>query len=242
MKLVISLLLICFFVAGCKVFDVDSTPKPYEVQYTSTPIKVDGKLDEAIWEKAKPLDFRPLPKYTCTEKGIVKIIWDDKYVYVGGVLHDSDIVQESTKNWEHHYKTGDLMEVFLKPLNQPYYWEIYSTPNNLKTSFFFLSQGRLGLPSGFEYKTPGLKVASICDGTFNNAKDVDKLWTTEIAIPRKELEKCGEKITAGKVWTYLIGRYNYSVHLKKKELTTSVHPKSGSFHDFTSWSYLKFVK
>jgi Carbohydrate family 9 binding domain-like len=242
MKLTIAFLSLAIFVTGCNFCSLGTSSNQYKVHYTKTPIKIDGKLDEAAWKKAKPLDFRALPKSSCTEKGMVKMLWDDKYVYVSGVLHDTDIVQEATENWLHHYQTGDLMEVFLKPGGKRHYWEIYSTPNNLKTSFFFLSGGRARLSGCFDYKISGLQVASISEGTFNNEKDIDTLWTTEIAIPRKELEKDGGKIAPGEVWTFLIGRYNYSIHLDKKELTTSGYPASGSFHDFRSWNHLKFVK
>jgi len=243
MKIIISLFLLCFFVTGCKFCNFSSPPKPYEVHYTDTPIKVDGKLDEEIWEKAKPLSFKPIPRSLCTENGIVRILWDDKYVYVGGVFHDSDIVQLSKKNWRNYYRTGDLMEVFLRPSGKRYYWELYATPNNLKNSLFYLSGGRLGLYTRprTRYKLEGMLVASTCEGTLNNEKDYDKQWTTEMAIPIKDLEKHGEKIIPGKVWDFLIGRYNYSVHLDNKELTRSGKPRSNNFHDFKSWSHLKFM-
>ena len=74
----------------------------------------------------------------CTENENVKIIWDNKYIYVGAKLYDSDIVQESNEDWGHHYRTGDVMEVFLKPNGKRNYWEIYTTPNSKKTAFFII--------------------------------------------------------------------------------------------------------
>ena len=238
MKLIVYLTFICLFITGCKSVTTDT----YKVHYANTPIKLDGKLDEPEWNKANSLKFKPLLGGLYTELGFVKILWDSKYVYVGGIFNDSDIVQESDKNWKHHYRSGDVMEVFLKPKNKRYYWEIYATPNSRKTSFFYLSKGRLGLSSGFRHKTPGIIVASSCDGTFNNPDDHDKRWTTEVAIPRNELEKNREKIIPGKVWSFLIGRYNYSAHLDSIELTTSGIPSKEGFHDFNSWNYLKFIK
>lgn len=234
-------LLLTSLLTGCNSAYHASTSKEYEVHYSSTPIKVDGKLNEPIWTKAKALRFKPIPRSLCIENGIVKILWDDKYVYVGAVFCDSDIVQLSKRNWRHYYRTGDLIEVFLKPAEKRYYWELYATPNNLKNSLFYISGGRAGLYNRSRYKVEEMLVASTCDGTLNNEKDYDKQWTVDMAIPVKELEKYGEKITPGKVWNFLIGRYNYSIHLDRKELTRTGTPQSNNFHDYKSWGKLKFI-
>ena len=247
MKLTLSLLCLCLLLAGCKSFKTDRAAdnSTYKVHYTATPIKIDGKMDDPAWNQAKALSFSPpsISSPECIENGKVKILWDDKYVYVGGTLTDSDIVQEGDKNWEHLYKTGDLMEVFLQRKGERHYWELYAAPNNKKTSFFFLSKGRLGLPSGFEHKVTGMRVKSTCNGTLNNPKDRDVSWTTEMAIPRKELERNGVKIVPGQIWHFLIGRYNYSIYLDEKELSMVGTPcERVSYHNFDAWSWLEFVK
>ena len=235
-----SILLFCALLAGCGSIVPKPTPKPYEVHYTNVPIKIDGKLDESAWKKAKPLNLKPIPRSLCTENGTVKILWDDKYVYFGGVFRDSDIIQFANKNWRHYYITGDIMEVFLAPVDKPYFWELYATPNNLKNSLFFWSGGRLGLRVRPQRRIEGMLVKSTCEGTLNNEEDHDKQWTAEMAVPIKDLEKDGGKIKPGKVWYFLIGRYNYSIHLNQKELTRSGTPRSNSFHDYKSWGTLKF--
>jgi len=239
MKFILFLIL-CIFIAGCSSNNIEKI-KFYKVNRTSTAIKIDGKLNEPAWTSAKSINFKRMPPYKCTEKAHAKILWDDSYIYFAGVFYDSDIVQEANQDGQHHYATGDLMEVFLKPQNKTYYWEVFATPNNKKTSFFRLSRGRIGLPSN-NYKMPGLVAASSCTGTLNNPSDYDTLWTVEIAIPIKELEKNGEKITSGKIWRFLLGRYNYSAYLDRKELTMSGNPCGGNFHNFKSWNYLKLVK
>jgi len=237
MEKAFTILLFCALLAGCGSI----APKPYEVHYTNVPIKIDGKLDDPAWEKAKSLDLKPIPRSLCTENGTVKILWDDKYVYFGGVFCDSDIVQLSDQNWRHYYRTGDIMEVFLKPADKRYYWELYTTPNNLKNSLFYWAGGRRGLRGNPVCRIEGMLVKSSCEGTLNNANDYDKQWITEMAVPLKALEKHGAKIVPGKVWNFLVGRYNYSIHLDRKELTRSGNPRSNSFHDYKSWSRLKFM-
>ena len=236
----------CFTILFALVSGCRSIPKEqiYTAEYSKEKIKIDGKLDEKAWEKAEKLSFQALDGSFCTENGTAKIIWDDKYIYVGAKLYDSDIVQEGDKDWEHLYKTGDLLEVFLKPNGRLNYWEIYSTPSNRKTAFFFPSKGRLGLPSGFAYRMPGLIVASTCNGTLNNVNDRDKYWTTELAIPRKALEKHNGQILPRKEWLFLVSRYNYSVYFDtRQELSLTGKPAGGGgYHNFKSWRSIKFVR
>ncbi len=220
----------CFSILLALVSGCNSIPKKqiYTAEYSTEKIKIDGKLDEKAWAKADTLSFQALDGSFCTENGTAKIIWDDKYIYVGAKLYDSDIVQESNEDWVHHYKTGDVLEVFLKPNGRLNYWEIYATPNSKKTAFFYYSRGRVGLPSGFSSKMPGLIVASTCNGTLNNVNDRDQFWTTEMAIPRKELEKHGGKIIPGKEWSFLVSRYNYSAYFDRGvELSLTGKPAGG---------------
>ncbi len=231
-------------VSGCQFLQNNDGGKAYTAEYSTEKINVDGKLDEKAWQNAEELSFQALDDSSCTENGIVKIIWDDKYIYVGAKLYDSDIVQEGDKDWEHLYLTGDVLEVFLKPNGKLNYWEIYATPNSKTTAFFYYSRGRLGLPSGFAYKMPGLIVASTCNGTLNNVNDRDKFWTTEMAIPRKELEEHHGQILPGKEWRFLVSRYNYSAYFDTfQELSLTGKPAGkGGFHNFKSWRFIKFSR
>lgn len=199
MKNILIIFLLVSLLTGCNSVHNASEPRVYEVNYSKTPIKIDGKLNEPAWTKAENLTFNPIPRSLCTENGTVKILWDDKYVYVGAVLRDSDIVQLSKRNWRHYYRTGDLIEIFLKPAEKCYYWELYATPNNLKNSLFFFSGGRAGLYDRSRHRLEKMLVASTCDGTLNNEKDYDKQWTIEMAIPTKDLEKHGGKLAQEKL-------------------------------------------
>jgi len=243
-RFIISLYIFCFLLAGCNSIKVDPDPDTYKVHYANTPIKVDGKLDEAIWLKAKPLTFKANAGSLCTENGVVKIVWDDKYLYISGVLEDSDIFQRATKNWRYLYATGDTFEVFIKPEKQTYYWELYATPNSLKNSLFYFSRyrNRRSRYSKPKAKIKEMLVASTFYGTLNDARDYDEKWITEMAIPIKSLDKNGEKIGLGKVWKFLVGRYNYGVSFYETELSRTGTPIGNNFHNSKSWGKMKFVK
>ena len=125
--------------------------------YTPVPVKIDGVLDDEAWVGAAVYQMSPSRDKAAggaklAEPGEVRFCWDETNFYLAAKFHDSDIVAEGTEDQLHHYKMGDLVELFLKPADATWYWELYVTPANRKTSFWFPGGGRLGLPSGFEYE------------------------------------------------------------------------------------------
>ncbi len=206
---------------------------------TETPVKIDGVLDDDVWSTAKayPLYLGkddPTEKDSPMEAGEARLAWDDQYLYVAVLYHDSDIVAEGTKDQEHHYLMGDLAEVFLKPEANTWYWELYVTPHGKKTHLWFPGSGRMGLKSSEAYSME-LHVAAQCQGTLNDWKDKDTSWTGEMAIPIKELERFGDKFGPDTAWTILVSRYNYSRYLPLRGPELSMTPQlpvtSYHYHD-----------
>ena len=225
-------------------------------KYTSEPVRLDGKLDEGAWAKATSYSMRlPLKARSglpesmqknigenLREKASVKLIWDDNYLYVGAEFQDSDVVQEGKEDQSHFYSTGDLLEVFLKPAKENYYWEIYGTPNNKKSWFSFPSRGRIFFPSCASYMPENFKVAASVDGTLDNWKDKDKGWTVEMAIPIKELTVYGAKFDNSADWTILLARYNYSVYLQGAELSAYPQLSNVNWHLYEEYAKLRLEK
>ncbi|MCK5114003.1 MAG: carbohydrate-binding family 9-like protein [Phycisphaerae bacterium] len=215
-------------------------------KYTDKPVVVDGKLDDACWKTAAVyklgLSADKLAKdMKLKEGGEVRFAWDDKYLYLAVSFEDNDIVAEGKQDGLHHYKMGDLCELFLKPENKSWYWELYVTPRGNKTTFFYPSKGYLGLPSGFEYQCD-LTVAAQVDGTLNDWSDKDRKWTAEMAVPLAELTKRGETFGEGSLWRVLIGRYNYSYYFDGKELSMAPQLPLTSYHLTENYGILKLEK
>ncbi|OHB58254.1 MAG: hypothetical protein A2Y12_02475 [Planctomycetes bacterium GWF2_42_9] len=169
---------------------------------------------------------------------------DDKYFYLAGTFLDSDIVAEGLEDGLHQYQFGDVCELFLKPVDYSWYWELYGTPLGQKTTFWFPGQGRLGLPSSFEKYSSGLKVAAINRGTVNEWQDYDEGWTIEMTIPIKDLTARGEKFGSDSGWRIHIGRYNYSRYLENKGPELSAFPKLSrtDFHLLNEYAVLKLQR
>ena len=142
----------------------------------------------------------------------------------------------------HHYRLGDLCELFLKSVEKPYYWELYVTPAGKKTSFFFSSKDSLKSPGSFESYTCDLKVAANNNGTLNDCNDIDTNWTGEMAMPIKDIEAQGCKFGPGYQWTVFIGRYNYSVYFDGEELSMSPRLSRTSYHLTDEYAILEFIR
>ena len=226
--------------------------------YVSGPITLDGKLDEPAWHRtpAYPLthakqQFRDstvyLQKYFrngVIEPGKVRLLWNEKYLFVGFEFTDADIIAESAGDQLQHYTLGDTAELFLKPENRSWYWECYVTPKSHKTSFFFPSRGMRGLPSVFS-KTAALKdmkAAAYAKGSLNNSWDGDRKWTAEIAIPRNEVGMAGEKLAPDVPWLIFFGRYNYGRNLETRDLSAYPEQDRMDYHTYEEYARLKMVK
>jgi hypothetical protein len=246
----IVLTLVFFIViAGCQqnMTTFDRIPLTMKALYASEVVTVDGQLHEAIWHNAEKYsldlaDDWPLGNVV-QEPGQIQLAWDDEYFYVGISFSDYDLVAEGTADELRHFEFGDLCELFLKPNDESWYWELYVTPRAKKTSFFFPGCGRLGLPSCMDY-TSGLKVAAQCDGTLDNWRDKDTGWTAEMAMPINDLNAEGYPFSPDKRWRILIARYNYSRYFDScgPELTMTPKLSQTNYHLLSEYAYLELVK
>ena len=235
---------------GCtKPKEAPKPPPPPAVvtaRHTSTPVKVDGVLDDEAWQTATVYQMslsrdRIAKGRTLTEGGEVRLAWDDTNLYVGIKFVDSDIVAVGEEDQLHHYALGDLVEVFVKPGDETWYWELYATPGNKKTSFMFPGRGRLGMREGYDCKC-GLQVAAQCKGSLNKWEDHDTHWTAELAMPIKDLTTRGETFEPGAKWRILIARYNYSRYLPHKELSMVPPLAWANYHRHEDYGVLELVK
>jgi hypothetical protein len=239
-----------FLVSGCtfnRIEKVNTMNEAIKAYYSEQAINVDGVLDEPVWQKAiaYPLHLskdKIAAGQKLNETGEVRFAWDDNFFYAAASFQDSDIVAQGKKDNMHHYRYGDLCELFLKPSNENYYWELYVTPAGKKTSFFYPSKGYLDLPSCLEDYHCGLKVAANCKGTLNNWQDRDEGWTAEMAMPIRDLEAFGAKFVEGTDWRIFVGRYNYSRYLLDKELSMTPQILKTDYHSHEEYAVLELVR
>ena len=73
----------------------DNNPKSFEaIKINSEEIILDGKLDESFWKDIIGIDDflmqEPIEGGKPTENTIIKVAYDENYLYIGAVLYDSD--------------------------------------------------------------------------------------------------------------------------------------------------------
>ncbi len=216
--------------------------------YASTRIIVDGWLDESIWKSAKVYSLAlgrdvSRPNQAVEESGSVRLAWDDQYLYVAVEFEDSDIVAEGQSDQLQHDQLGDLCEVFLKPEDETWYWQLHVTPHSRMSSFWFPGRGRSGLPSNIQYSC-GLRVAAKTEGSINNWRDKDQLWTAEMAMPIRDLTARGETFGPGSAWRILVTRYNYSRYRTARGPERTMRPQLSvtNFHLLNEYAPLRLVR
>ncbi len=65
----------------------------FELPRLSSPITLDGMPDEQAWQEIPPLPltmYQPVHMGQMTERSVIRVAYDDKYIYVSGKLYDSE--------------------------------------------------------------------------------------------------------------------------------------------------------
>jgi hypothetical protein len=168
-------------------------PQGYLCRHTSTPILIDGKLDDAAWAEAPwTSDFvdiqggaRPKPRFRTR----AKLLWDEDYLYIAADIEEPHVWATQTQHDSVIFVDPDF-EVFMNPTGDTHdYYEFEM--NALNTSWdLMLDKPYMdrGTPNN-AWDIPGLKTAVHVNGTLNNPADTDQGWTVEIAFPWKVLSE-----------------------------------------------------
>lgn len=158
------------------------------------------------------------------EGASVRFAWDESGLFVLAELEDSVLIQKNRKDEQLHFETGDVFELFVKPQNASYYWEMYATPFGNKTTLFFPC-GRDGVTTDEHLRAhsfQGLEVSS--EKTF-------KGWKTQMFVPAAQLTALGAGWGDETEWTVFCGRYNYnSEDLADLELSMAPALSATSYH------------
>ena len=158
----------------------------YEMSRTATPIKVDGKLDDAVWVHA-PLfgDFRlNLDGSPSPYKTEARALYDDVYIYFSFRSRD-DNIWATMKTRDQHLWDEEVVEVFLQAdPQQTSYIELEVNPLGTMLDIFLLD---IRKPLRYEsWNSQRLKWGVQVFGTVDG-RDGDREWTCEIALPLEDI-------------------------------------------------------
>jgi len=160
--------------------DVAIAPKVAQVARIAGGIRLDGRLDEAVWQQATVIDdlqqFQPGNGEPPTEKTEFLLAMDAENLYIGARLHDSEPAG---------IKRAQLVQG-QAVVNDDYVEILLDTYNNRRTGYiFYLNPNgvqRDGLLFG------GMSYNMDWDGIWEGRAHVgEDGWTAEIALPFKTL-------------------------------------------------------
>jgi hypothetical protein len=170
------------------------------------------------------------------EGATVRFAWDETGLHVSAELEDSNLVVLNRADEQLHYETGDVFELFVKPLNNSYYWEMYATPSGNKSTLFF-PRDRTGMElddflHGHDFQSLEVSVEKTSNG-----------WSAQMFVPAAQLTALGAGWGDGTEWTVFCGRYNYnSEDLSAPELSMAPPLSATNYHLTNEYAHLKLLE
>jgi hypothetical protein len=237
--------------AGCVDSEPQSNAQPpgpavvrsAECRWASGPIKIDGKIDEAAWEKALVVkDFAVFwqnrPAKTATK---ARLLWDKQYLYFAAEMEDSDLYAD-IKERNGTIWFNDVFELFFKPAEDKLaYYEFQVSAANTQLELFFPSRGSGGYHRFAPLTKLGMESAVVLQGTLNNWQDKDVGWTVEGRIPLSAFDLSGANPHPGAKWRFALCRYDYSVAFERPETSSTAPLTQSDFHRYEDYGELTFV-
>jgi hypothetical protein len=250
-KLIIALLLFLTAVltyAQENIFPqpkIEFNPPGYICYRTDTPIAIDGKLDEKIWQASEWTslfldiegNLKPRPRL----KTRAKMLWDDNYLYIAAQFEEPDLWATLKQRDTVIFYDNDF-EVFIDPDGDTHrYYELEI--NALKTAWdLFLvkpyrdSDGRQTAFNSWDIT--GLKLGVELAGTLNNPADRDEGWKCEIAFPWRILRESfsnGSTPEAGEQWRINFSRVEWKLKSTNGKYEKETDPLTGKPYPEENW-------
>lgn len=176
------------FVAALRTLE---TTIPHPVGYVclraSAPLAVDGSLDDPAWRAAPwSSDFGDMVTGVVPDAALrtrMKLLWDDRFLYVAAEVAGPDLWAEMTKHDSPLYQEN-AFEFFIDPNGDDHeYYEFEINARNTTWDLFLPRPYRDGGQGISGWEILGLQSAVRLNGTLNDAADVDQGWTIELAVP-----------------------------------------------------------
>ncbi len=221
---------------------IDFAPRHYVCRRAVGPVEIDGRLDDASWQKAAQTeefvdiegDLKPAPTWSTR----ARMLWDDEYFYVGARLEEPHVWGKLTERDSVIFYDNDF-EVFIDPDGDTHaYYELEVNALNTQWDLFLVQPYRDGGPAMNAWDIQGLKTAVHVEGTLNDPSDVDTAWSVEIAIPwavLKEAAGCTTPPEDGDQWRVGFSRVEWQVEAVDGRYEKKVDPATGKHYPENNW-------
>ncbi len=214
-------------------------PRHYSIIKTADKIQIDGRDNEAAWEKAPwtelftDIEANKENVFPYTTR--CKMLWDDEFLYIFAKIEEPHISATMTMQDQPVFH-DNAFEIFIDTHGDLHnYFELQINANSAVWDLFMTKPYRSGGVAVSGWESKGLKKGIYIDGTINNPADTDRFWSVELAIPLKSLNNA--KASVGTIWRMNLSRVqwdmdiNNGIYEKKKDSAG----KPGKAH-YTVWS------
>lgn len=196
-------------------------PRRYVCYRTETPIAIDGRADDAIWQTADWTEsfvdiegnLKPAPRFETR----AKMLWDSTFLYIYAELEEPDVWGTLTRRDAVIFYDNDF-EIFIDPDGDTHqYYELELNALNTVWDLLLIKPYRDGGPAVNAWDIQGLKTAVVVKGTINRPDDRDSGWSVEIALPWAVLRECAHKDTPpadGDQWRLNFSRVEWRTEAK----------------------------
>ncbi len=231
------------FAQGLQIPIIKFSPKNYICYHTDKPLKIDGKLNETAWAKAKwTNDFvdiegpsKPVPRF----RTHVKMLWDDNYLYIAAELQEPDIWATIKKRDAVIFRDNDF-EVFIDPDGNTHRYSEFEM-NAINTVWDLLlikpyRDTKKAAVNGWDIH--GLKTAVSIDGTLNKPGDKDKKWIVELAFPWEafsEIANVDTPPTDGEQWRINFSRVEWKTKVVNGKYQKQINPSTNKPYSEDNW-------
>lgn len=196
-----------------------------------------------VFEAAHYPDFGPACPFAFSkdrdgvpqEGATVRFAWEKSGLHVLAEMEDAHPIALNREDEQLHYESGDVFELFIKPLNEPYKWEMYATPNGNKSTLFF-EEWPSNIPledslSNHRFRHLSVTVEKTAVG-----------WSVRMFVPATQLCALGAGWCDDTEWTVFCGRYNYrSGNLMDPELSMVPALSCTNYHLVDEYARLHMV-
>jgi len=184
-----------------------SVPR-YEVSRVSSPITVDGKLDEPAWTgtPAVTLQFLWESQTGAKQATRARLLWDAQALYVGFDAEDADINAQFLNRDDPTYQ-DDAVEIFINP-DPKQETVYYGFEMNVRGVLYdYLNYNSRTLFKRWD--ATEMKIATSIRGTMNLRTDTDGGWSLEASIPWANFEELSRRPPAiGAIWKVNFNRWD----------------------------------
>ncbi|HZT34001.1 MAG TPA: carbohydrate-binding family 9-like protein [Bryobacteraceae bacterium] len=215
----------------------------YEIHRASSPIVIDGKLDEAAWRGAAPVGEFHFNwwKSGDKERTIAKMLWDEENLYVSWYCEDRHISASVTQR-HGPVSRDDCVEIFLSPdprqVTNYYTFEINAIGamlNRCRTTWW--TGGPTWDPEGVRYRTTYQGLPR------KEESPDDDHWIMELAIPFRNFARDAAHTPPqeGDQWRLNLMRTGGLTN-KQDSTWSPLPPGVHSFHTPTAFGWVKFAR